>query len=357
MASLLKFRLPVSFVRYKYDGERAQIHLLPDGSVRIFSRNLEDNTPKYPDICRKLREACRAIAPRATSFIIDSEVVAWDPTTSKILPFQTLSTRARKGVAESDIETQVCIFAFDLLYFNETPLIRSPLHDRQQILKKEFHPKADLLQFAKSMESSDTEELSEFLSASVKEGCEGLMVKTLHSNAAYLPSKRSLNWLKLKKDYMDGCGDSLDLVPIAGWNGKGKRTGTYGAYLLACYDEDDDQYQSVCKIGTGFSDENLAQLAASLKSTVIDKPKNYYMVSDTFKPDVWFEPTAVWEVKCADLSISPVHKAGLGLQASTEERGIALRFPRFMHVREDKNPEMATTAQQVVDMFNSQSLR
>ena len=195
---------------------------------------------------------------------------------------------------------------------------------------------------------------------------------------------------------MDGCGDSLDLVPIAAWNGKGKRTGKYGAYLLACYDEDDDQYQvsclphfhsplcslapcvvpgcpatqfgqilclagfsmqTVCKIGTGFSDEDLATLHTQLKNTVIDSPKNYYCVADSFKPDVWFEPTVVWEVKCADLSISPVHKAGVGLVEEQPNKGIALRFPRFMRVRDDKTPEGATTAEQVVDMFRSQSLR
>ena len=344
-------------LRYKYDGERAQIHLLPDGTVKIFSRNLEDNTLKYPDICRKLREACSVVAPNAHSFILDSEVVAWDKKEGKILPFQQLSTRARKGVEEAGIQTQVLIFAFDLLFLNGKPLIRTPLGERQALLKKHFVEHPDLLQFAKSMQSADTEELSTFLNASVKEGCEGLMVKTLTENASYLPSKRSLNWLKLKKDYMEGCGDSLDLVPIAAWNGKGKRTGTYGAYLLACYDEDDDQYQSVCKIGTGFSDENLATLTEAVKTKTIDKPKNYYCVSDSFKPDVWFEPSMVWEVKCADLSISPVHKAGLGLVEESPEKGIALRFPRFMHVREDKKPEMATTAEQVVDMFRNQSLR
>eukprot|EP00750_Incisomonas_marina_P001214 INCI10990.2.p1 GENE.INCI10990.2~~INCI10990.2.p1 ORF type:complete len:751 (-),score=167.97 INCI10990.2:251-2470(-) len=345
---------------YKYDGERAQIHMLPDGTVKIFSRSLEDNTPKFPDVCRKIRELCgngKPMAPGAETFILDSEIVAWNTETGKILPFQQLSTRARKGVEEADIKIQVVVYAFDLLFLNGNPLIHTNLGERQKLMRETFQPHENVLQFAKAMQSSDTEELNVFLQKSVEEGCEGLMVKTLEENARYLPSKRSLNWLKLKKDYMDGVGDSLDLVPIAAWHGKGKRTGTYGAYLLACYDEDDDQYQSVCKVGTGFGDSDLATLYDTLKKTVIPEPKNYYCVSDSFKPDVWFEPTMVFEVKCADLSISPNHKAGLGLLDDAPDKGIALRFPRFMHVREDKKPEGATTAEQVVDMFKNQSLR
>ena len=145
---------------------------------------------------------------------------------------------------------------------------------------------------------------------------QGLMVKTLEENATYEPSKRSLNWLKVKKDYLQGMTDSCDLVPIGAYFGKGKRTGVYGAYLLACYNPDEEVYESVCKIGTGFNDEALQSLHAALKERTLDAPRAYSRTpdwADGNMPDVWFEPCQVWEVLAADLSISPVHTAAIGM--------------------------------------------
>lgn len=127
----------------------------------------------------------------------------------------------------------------------------------------------------------------------------------------------------------------------------------YGAYLLACYDEDTEEFQSVCKIGTGFSDEDLKELAASFEEHKISEKSSQYNVSSTLECDVWFDAVQVWEVKAADLSKSSTHKGAID-KTGESGRGIGLRFPRFERVRPDKNPEDATSSDQILDMFNAQ---
>ena len=387
---------------YKYDGERAQIHRLEDGTTRIYSRNMEDNTGKYPDLIKIVQAA---IPPEGTtSFILDTESVAFLPWTEaeraerlkssglspeefdnqaglpgKLQEFQILSTRSRKDVKEDEIKVPVCVFAFDCLYMNGESLLQKSFQDRRSILRKHLVRCPGKFEFASSRDFNkmeDTNEISmqQFLEEAVQNQCEGLMVKTLTGqNATYEPSKRSLKWLKLKKDYLAGVGDTLDLVPIAGYLGKGKRTGWYGAFLMAAYDETTGNYASVCKLGTGFKEEDLKMLSSFYSSSNNDTnegnmtekrvssngKKDYYDVNDELQSKssdgdiVWFEPVAVWEVKAADLSISPVHRCGAGLVDPS--KGIALRFPRFLRIREDKKPEDATTSEQVVDMYKSQA--
>ena len=338
---------------YKYDGERAQIHLLADGSVKIFSRNSEDNSTKYPDIAALIPRAKRA---HITSAILDAEAVAVDQKTGAIQPFQVLSTRKRKEASVDDISVKVCVYAFDLIYLNGESYLQKPLAERRTALKESFEVLPHEFEFAQASDAADVEAIQEFLTESIKGNCEGLMVKTLEVDATYEPSRRSLNWLKVKKDYLAGMTDSCDLVPIGAYFGKGKRTGVYGAYLLACYNSDDEVYESVCKIGTGFNDEALASLHAALSEKTIEGPRGYYRVPDwaaNQMPDVWLEPCQVWEVLAADLSISPVHMAAAGLVDAS--KGIALRFPRFIRLRDDKGCEDATNSEQIAQMYNDQA--
>ncbi|KAH7910937.1 ATP-dependent DNA ligase [Hygrophoropsis aurantiaca] len=335
---------------YKYDGERAQVHKLEDGTVGVFSRNSEDMSKKYPDLAEQLPHC---IKESTKSFVLDAEAVAIDKTTGKLMPFQELSRRKRKDVKVEDIQVRVCLFAFDILFLNGEPLLQKPLCERRRLLREHFQIVPGEFDFAKSSDSETTEEIQTFLEESVKDGCEGLMVKMLDTDASYYePSRRSVNWLKLKKDYLAGVGDSLDLVVVGGYYGKGKRTNVYGAFLLACYDADSEEYQTICKIGTGFSEEMLQAHWDTLRPLEITKARSDVKIGGA-KPDIWFEPKIVWEVLTADLSLSPIYTAAQGL---VEERGISLRFPRFIRVRDDKAADDATGPEQIAEMYERQAL-
>lgn len=289
---------------------------------------------------------------------MDCEAVAWDKEASQILPFQVLSTRKRKDVKEEDITVRVAVFAFDCLYLNGQSLLQESLETRRNKLNEAFQETEHEFYFAKHMDSNEIEDIQTFLDVSITSNCEGLMVKLFDGKeATYEPSKRSRNWLKVKKDYLsNGVGDSMDLVVIGAYYGRGKRTSVYGAFLLACYDPDTEEYQTICKIGTGFSDENLQAFYNTLKDKVIEVPKRFYCLGDNaVKPDIWFEPSVVWEVKCADLSISPRYMAGVG--RVDPNKGISLRFPRFIRLRDDKDPENATTAEQVSEFYFDQAIQ
>lgn len=338
---------------YKYDGERAQIHVISRDNIKVYSRNSENMTEKYPDVIKVVQET---LCDNVQSCIIDSELVAYDQVGGKILPFQVLSTRGRKNIVVEDIKVNVCIYPFDCMLLNGTPLVRETLEKRRDALWSILKPTTGKVIFATYQNFDDLQEeaIQAFLDESIAASCEGLMLKTLVDNATYQPSKRSLNWLKLKKDYLDGVGDTLDVVPIGAFYGKGKRTGSYGAFLLAIYNEEEEEFQTVCKAGTGFSDEDLVTHYEFFKQRTLPVPESNYNVSDRMKPDVWLEPCQVWEIKCADLSISPVHTSAMGMKA--DGKGIGLRFPRFLRIRDDKSPEDATSAEQVADMFTNQAV-
>ncbi|KAL7531091.1 hypothetical protein ACHAXR_003838, partial [Thalassiosira sp. AJA248-18] len=339
---------------YKYDGERAQVHMMPNGETSVFSRSLLNTSEKFPEVPLYVQESCKETS--VTSFVLDTEVVAFNRETKQFVPFQVLSTRKRTEESAESAKVQVIVQAFDLMYLNGKSLLDKTLAERRDLMKKNFLPIEGKFQYATSLdhtENGDTAVIEEFLDAAVKGQCEGLMVKTLDDNAAYEPSRRSLNWLKLKKDYLDGLGDSVDLVPLGAYHGKGKRTGVYGAYLLACYDEDTEEFQSVCKIGTGFSEENLKELAASLNNHTITEKSSQYNVSDTLECDVWFDAVQVWEVKAADLSKSSTHTGAVD-KTGESGRGIGLRFPRFERIRPDKKPEEATSSDQILEMYYAQ---
>ncbi|KAF2862811.1 DNA ligase [Piedraia hortae CBS 480.64] len=358
---------------YKYDGERAQIHFVSHdadeefastsapaegktsrGISNIFSRNSEDLSKKYPDILAKLPSW---VKPGTKSFVLDCETCAWDTEKKHVLPFQQLMTRKRKDVKAEDIKVKVCVFAFDLLYLNGEALVNKSLRDRRTLLHDSFNEAEGEFTFAKHGDAREVEAIQTLLDEAIASSCEGLMVKMLDGMSShYEPSRRSQNWLKVKKDYLaSGGGDSLDLVVIGAYHGKGKRTSVYGAFQLACYNPRSERYETICNIGTGFSESLLQELYETLSPLAIDRPKPFYSFSGSKNdyPDVWLEPRFVWEVKTADLTLSPKYRAAVD-EVAREGKGVSLRFPRFIRIREDKKAEDATTSAQVRDMYLAQ---
>ncbi|KAJ5770554.1 uncharacterized protein N7511_002605 [Penicillium nucicola] len=359
---------------YKYDGERAQIHFVSPDSIHqypgakntlqkdskglssIFSRNSEDLSKKYPDVLAKLDSW---VKDDVKSFVLDCETVAWDTVNKKVLPFQQLMTRKRKDVKADEVTVKVCVFAFDLLFFNGEPCVKKSLRERRRLMHECFQPVEGEFQFAQYGNTNVLDEIQEMLEDSVKASCEGLMVKMLDTDeSGYEPSKRSRNWLKVKKDYLAGVGDSLDLVVLGAYHGRGKRTSVFGAFLLAAYNANKDTYETICNIGTGFSEVLLEELHTTLSPMVIDRPKPFYTHSTVPKdqPDVWFEPRLVWEVKTADLTLSPRYQAAADEFEGTTGggKGVSLRFPRYIKSRDDKKPDEATTTRAVAEMYRKQ---
>ena len=334
----------------KYDGERCQLHLLPpqaDGSsrVRLYSRSNDEVSVRFPEIV-ELLPAC---LPGTTSAVIDAEVCAYDVERDAILPFQSLAARPRKApTAEQAAATPLCVFAFDLLVHDGVGLLQTPLSERRRLLAEHVRPVKGRLALALGAEVADEAALEEQLALAVAESAEGLMCKALEGpEAAYQPGKRSLHWLKLKADYVDGMGDSLDLVPIGGYMGQGKRSGRFGAYLLACLDPTSGRWQPVCKLGSGFSDDDLAAWHATFAAEAPPRaepqggaqPLPEWLelpaggLPPSLQPHTWLEPKHVWEVKGAALSLSPWMSAALGRVVGEPTKGLALRFPRLVRVR------------------------
>ncbi|RID55400.1 hypothetical protein BRARA_G02666 [Brassica rapa] len=349
---------------YKYDGQRAQIHLLLDGTVRIFSRNGDETTSRFPDLVDVIKQfAC----PTAETFMLDAEVVATDRKSgNKLMSFQELSTRERESkdalITTKSIKVEVCVFVFDIMFYNGEQLLALPLRERRKRLKEVFPETPGYLEHAKDI-SVEAEEssmnnqetlcrINAFLEEAFQSSCEGIMVKSLDVDAGYCPTKRSDSWLKVKRDYVDGLGDTLDLVPIGAWHGNGRKAGWYSPFLMACYNPETEEFQSVCRVMSGFSDAFYIEMKEFYsEDKILAKKPPYYRTGET--PDMWFPAEVVWEIRGADLTVSPVHCAALGLVHPS--RGISVRFPRFICKRTDRNPEECSTAADIAEMFHAQT--
>lgn len=335
---------PKLYAEFKYDGERMQIHIWKDGRVKIFSRRLEDITEPYPDVREHVSKAVEG-----KEIVLDCETVAINPDTGEILPFQELMHRRRKyGIEEAMRTYPTVTYLFDALYLDGKELLDGRLEERRRILREVLkeNERAKLVQYKEI--DGDLDELEKFFEYAVEMGTEGLVVKD--PGSVYQAGVRGWSWIKLKRSYVSKMIEPVDLVVVGAFWGKGKRAGTYGALLMAAYCPEEDVFKTVCRMGSGFTDEELANLPKLLDGYKIDH-KHPSVVSN-LEADVYFVPVKVAQVLGDEITLSPTHTCGWG--RVRPNAGLAIRFPRFMGWREDKGPQDATTEEEIVDMYKGQ---
>lgn len=338
-------KMPEKFAaEYKLDGERVQIHKQTN-EVVLFSRRLENITQYYPDIVENVKKSLSV-----NEGVFEAEIVPVNENTGEFLPFQELMHRRRKYKLEKAIsQYPITVNFFDVLYFDNKDCLNLEYSERRKILEKLVN-EDNFLKLVPMLLVKNENEIEDFLENSINSGCEGLMLKTL--DAPYRAGARGSNWLKLKREYRNELGDSLDLIVIGGYFGRGRRTGLYGTLLLGTYNPDKDNFPSVCKVGTGFTDESLDQLYQILSNKITLK-KNSRVVSE-MEADVWFEPELVLEIVASEITLSPIHKTGLNL--IRKGSGFALRFPKFTgKIRFEKAVEDASTDEEVLTLYKGQS--
>ena len=331
---------------YKYDGMRIQGHVGKD-KVWLYSRRLENLTSQFPDVVEALKEAFQG-----EKGIFDGEAVPVDIHTGELLPFQVVShRRGRKYEIEKAVEDYpVVLFLFDVIYLDGENLTSKPYPERREILERVINP-TERVKFAHRIVSSDIGEIREFFNKAIEDGCEGLVAKSIGEESIYRAGAREFLWIKYKRDYKVEMGDTVDLVVVGAFAGKGKRKGTYGALLMAAYNPEKDRFETVCKLGSGFTDEQLAYLPRKFEDLKIEN--KHPRVWSEMEADYWFVPKVVLEVIGAEITLSPTHTCARDV--IEKGTGLAIRFPRFTgRWRDDKSPEEATTTKELIEMYENQ---
>jgi DNA ligase-1 len=322
----------------KYDGERIQAH--KDGNdVTLFSRRLNDITHQFPDICENVLEYLDA-----DTAIIDGEAVAYNFEQNSYFPFQKLMHRRRKyNVKEYAEEVPVKYMVFDLLYHNGSSMMRKNYNERTSKLH-DILPEEDYIAPTGRIITENLDEIDEYFQDCIDKGLEGIICKSTSKDSYYHAGAREWSWIKWKPSYATEIADTLDLVVVGAYAGKGKRGGTYGALLCACYNHEEDMFQTVCKLGTGFTDKQLEEIPEKLEDAEMEEKPARLQVTDDLEPDYWFRPKYVLEVRGSEFTESPIHTCNWDPE---EERGLGLRFPRFVRWRPDKSADQATTTEEI----------
>lgn len=334
---------------YKFDGTRVQLHidknvktktenLFGDSEnflTKTFTRNLEETTHQYPDI---IEDAYKQL--EVTSVILDGEAIGFNKETGEYLPFQETIQRKRKhNVLELSKQIPLKYLVFDILYLNGEETINLPLIERRKILN-DIVKKGGNIEVDSHIETADASELADFFNEAKRKKLEGIMVKKPDSK--YEAGARAFSWIKFKRNEQDEVSDTLDVVVMGYFYGKGVRSEFgIGGFLVGIFDKETNTFKTISKIGSGLKDEEWVKIKKDCDEIAVsEKPKDYDVEKDMF-PDIWVKPKIVVTVRADEVSKSPIHTVGL-----------ALRFPRLMNFREDKSPTDTTTLEEIKDIYH-----
>ncbi|MBA3977696.1 MAG: ATP-dependent DNA ligase [Nitrosopumilus sp.] len=342
--ALKKMNGKMCYAEYKIDGERIQIHK-HNNRIELYTRNLENVTNNFSDLVHEIEKI------NSKDLIAEGEIVSVDLITGRFLPFQSLMHRRRKYNIEDAIKDYpVLLNLFDILYYDNQDKTNLPFSTRRKILEEVLSFKHDKIKLINQKTVAKVEEIDKFMTKAIENGCEGLMIK--NPNSTYRAGAREWAWIKLKKEYSNKLLDTIDLVIVGAIFGKGRRVGKYGALLLASYEPDEDTFYTICKVGTGFTDEILDEISKKLKNHIIEN-KNPRVISGEIKMDVWFEPKIVIETFSPEITLSPIYTTSI--DKIKKGYGLALRFPKFTgKIREDKNAEDSTTIKEIENIYKKQ---
>lgn len=304
----------------KYDGARVQVH--KDGDrVIIYSRRLENVTKSIPDVVERVRAHLKP-----EKVIAEGELVAVGEN-GRPRPFQFVLRRFRRkyNIEEMIERIPLELNFFDILYVNGESMIEKRLSDRRGVLESVVE-EGEGIKLALKLVTGNVEEAERFYREALEMGHEGLMAKRLDS--IYEPGNRGKKWLKIKPTM-----ENLDLVIVGAEWGEGRRAHVFASYLLGAYDPERGDFVPVGKVGSGFTDEDLSNFTEMLKPLVVEEHGK----------EVKIEPRIVVEIAYQEIQKSPKY-----------ESGFALRFPRYVSLREDKSPEEADTLDKVAQLYTLQ---
>jgi DNA ligase-1 len=325
----------------KYDGLRIQIHVnkngFTDGSLyKAYTRNLEEVSAMFPELGQFVDEC------QAETAIFDSEAIAHDPKNGKFLPFQETISRKRKYQIDTKAkETPICFYVFDLLFFAGRALIDESLIDRKKILDKAVK-NSDVVKKTIYQLIDDPQILSKFHEQQLKAGLEGAVMKK--PDSAYVAGRKGWRWVKIKEQegQRGKLNDTVDCIMLGYYRGKGKRQSFgIGALLVGVLDQNSGQIKTLSKIGTGLTDKQFKEIKelADQHVSLENEANSKYDFRKELKADVWIEPNVVLEIAADEITKSPSHTAG-----------VALRFPRLVKIRQDKDWQQATTLQELKEI-------